>query len=89
MVNVALYLRWLTTEKFQSYETVKDGCIPSRNKFKTQKNNKLRWLASVINFKLLRTGCPIVHAFTAKNRGEWNPPPQVLSDKVGLKSGCI
>ena len=36
-VNVALHLRWLTTEKFQNYETVKGGCIPSKNKFKTQK----------------------------------------------------
>ena len=32
--------------KFQNYETVKGGCIPSKNKVKTQKNNKLRWLAS-------------------------------------------
>ena len=27
----------------------------------TQKHNKFRWLASVINFKLLHTGCPIAH----------------------------
>ena len=33
------------------------SCIPSKNKFKTQMNNKLRWLASDINFKLLHTGC--------------------------------
>ena len=25
-------------------------------------NNKLRWLASDINFKLLHTGCSIAHA---------------------------
>ena len=89
-VNVALHLRWLTTEKLQNYETVKGGCITSTNEFKTQINNKLRWLASVINFKLLHTGCPIAHAFTAKNRGEWNPPlPLELSGKVGLKSGYM
>ena len=58
---MALHLRWLTTEKFQHYETVKGGCIPSKNKFKTIKNNKLRWLASDINFKLLHTGFAIAH----------------------------
>ena len=58
---VALHLRWLTTEKFQRYETVKGGCIPSKNKFEPQKNNKLRWLASDINFKLLDTGYPFAH----------------------------
>ena len=41
--------------------TVKGNYIPSKNKFKTQKHNKLRWLASNINFKLLHTGCPIAH----------------------------
>ena len=56
-VKVALHLRWLTTEKFQNYETVKGGCIPSKRKFKTQKNNKLRGLASDFHFKLLHTGC--------------------------------
>ena len=56
-IKVALHLRWLTTEKFQNYETVKGGCMPSENKFRTQKNNKLRWLASDINFKLLHTEC--------------------------------
>ena len=60
-VKVALHLRWLTTEKLQNYETVKGGCIPSNNKIKTHKNNKLRWLASDINFKLLHTGCPIAN----------------------------
>ena len=30
-IKVALHLRWLTTEKFQNYATVKDGCIPSKN----------------------------------------------------------
>ena len=54
----ALRLRWLTTEKFQNYETVKGGCITSKNKSKTQKFNRLRWLASDINFKLLHIGCP-------------------------------
>ena len=63
VVNQALLLSWLTTEKFQNYETVKGGRIPSKNKFKTQKNSKLRWLASDINFKLLRTGCPITHDY--------------------------
>ena len=43
---------------------------------------------SVENFKLLHTGCPIAHAFTAENRGERNPPPQELPDEFGLKSGC-
>ena len=52
-VKVALHVRWLTTEKFQSYETVKGGCIPSKNKFETQKYNKLRWLTFDLNFKLL------------------------------------
>ena len=66
MVKVALYLRWLSTEKFQNYVTVKGGCVPSKNKFKTQINNRLRWLASDINFKLLRTGCPIAHGTTFK-----------------------
>ena len=45
---------------------MKGGCIPSENKFKAQINNKLRWLASNINFKLLHTGCPIAHGL------EWN-----------------
>ena len=38
---------------------MKGGCIPGKNKLKTQENNKLRWLTSDINFKLLHTGCPI------------------------------
>ena len=60
-VKVALYLRWLTTEKFQSHETAKGGSIPSKSKFKTNKNDKLRWFDSDINFKLLHTGCPFAH----------------------------
>ena len=44
-----------------NYEIVKGGCIPSKYKFKTQKYNKLRWLASDLNFKLLHTGCPNGH----------------------------
>ena len=32
--------------------------MPSKNKFKTQKYNTLRWFAFDINFKLLHTGCP-------------------------------
>ena len=47
--------------QFQNYETVRGGCIPSKHKFKTQENDKSRWLASDINFKLLHTGCPIAH----------------------------
>ena len=66
MVKVALHIRWLTTEKFQNDETVKGGCIPSKNKFKTQKYNRLRWLVSDINFKLLHTGCPNAHEQTYK-----------------------
>ena len=62
---MALHLRLLTTEKFENYETVKDGRIPSKDKFK-DKNNKLRWLASDINFKLLHTGCPIAHGVTSR-----------------------
>ena len=50
--------------KFQNYETVKGGCIPSKNKFKTQKYIKLMWLASDINFKRLHTGCSIAHEET-------------------------
>ena len=61
---MALHLTWLITVKLQNYETVKGGYIPSKNKFKTQKNNKLRWLASDINFKLLHTECPIAHDST-------------------------
>ena len=52
-------LRLLTTEKFQNYETVKGGCIASKNKFKIQINIKLRWLPSDVNFKLLHTRYPI------------------------------
>ena len=49
--------------KAQNYEMVKGGFILSKNKFKTRKkNNKFRWLASDIIFKLLHTGCPIAHA---------------------------
>ena len=66
--NVALHLRWLNTEKFQNYETVKGGCIPSKDKFKAQRNYKSRWLASDINFKLLHTGCPIAHDITNEDR---------------------
>ena len=40
---------------------MKGGCIPSRNKLK---NNKFRWLATDINFKLLHTGCPITHGMS-------------------------
>ena len=36
-VKVALHLRWLTTENFQNYETMKGGCMPNENKLKTQK----------------------------------------------------
>ena len=61
IVKVALHLRWLTTEKFQNYETVKGACIPSKNNFKTQKHIKLTWLVSDMNFKLLHIGCPIAH----------------------------
>ena len=46
-----LHLRWLTTENFKiNYETLKGGCVRSKNKFKThkKKNNKLRWLATDI-----------------------------------------
>ena len=61
---VALHLRWLTTEKFRNYETVRGGCIPIKNRFKTQEYNQLRWLASNMNFKLLHTGCPKAHEQT-------------------------
>ena len=64
LIVKSLHLRWLTTENFLNYETVKGGCIPSKNMFKTQKSNKLTWLASDINFKLLHTGCPIAHGIT-------------------------
>ena len=52
------------TENFQNYETVNGACIPNTYKFKTQIDNKLRWFASDINFKLLHTGCPIAHVYT-------------------------
>ena len=63
-IKVALHLRSLTTEKFQNYETVKGGCIPSKHKLKTRINNKLRWLSSDINFKLPHAGYPIAHGIT-------------------------
>ena len=40
MIKVALHLRWLTSEKFQNYETVKGGFIPSKNKFKTERQQQ-------------------------------------------------
>ena len=49
------------------FGTVKGGCIPSKNKFKTQINDKLRWLASDINFKLQHTGFPIADGKTGKD----------------------
>ena len=51
--------------KFSKLRNSKGGCIPSKNKFKTQINNKLRWLASDLNFKLLHTGCPVTLAGTS------------------------
>ena len=69
-----MHLRWLTTEKFQNYETVKGGCIPSKNKSKTQMKNKLRWLASVINFKLPHSGCPVAPACTLHKNLETGMP---------------
>ena len=54
-IKVALHLRWLTSERFQNYETVKGGRIPSKNKFKTHKNNKLRWLPSDITSDITAT----------------------------------
>ena len=53
--------------KILNYEAMKGGRTPSENKFKTQINNTLWWIASDINFKLLHTGCPIAHA-PCKNR---------------------
>ena len=35
--------------------------MSNKNKFITQKNNKLGWFATDIKFKLLHTGCPITH----------------------------
>ena len=57
-MKVALHLRWHTTEKIQNCKK-KGGCLLSENKFKAQKDNKLRWLVSDIDFKLLHIGCPI------------------------------
>ena len=37
--------------------------IPSKNKLKTQKSNKSRWLDIDTNFKLLHIGCPVSHEF--------------------------
>ena len=45
----------------KAFKKVKGGCIPSKNKFKHKKDNKLRRLASVINLKLLHTWCAIAH----------------------------
>ena len=50
--------------KNSNYETVKGGCITSKYKFKTQMYNKVRWLASDLNFTLLHTGCPNAHDLT-------------------------
>ena len=77
-IKMALHLRWLTTEKFLNYETVKGGCIPSKNKFITQKYNKLRWLTSDTYFKQLHTGCPNAHD---KTKGKRSFPPLQLPDK--------
>ena len=81
LVKVALHLRWLTTEKFQNYEIVKGGCIPSKNKSQIQRNNKLRWLASDINFKLLHTGCLIAHVGTSS---VWLLPNKATTPKFSL-----
>ena len=56
--------------KFQNYTTVKGGSIPSKKKFKTQRNTKLRWLTTDVNFKLLQTGCPITHGNTIQETRE-------------------
>ena len=50
---------------FQDYETVTGGCIRCKISSK-HKNIKLRWFASNINSKLLRTGCPIPHGINLK-----------------------
>ena len=47
--------------KFENYETVKGGCVPSKNKFK-EKNNKLRWLATDINFNCYTLGVLLLMA---------------------------
>ena len=66
-IKVALHLRWLTTEKFQNYETVKGGCILRKNKLRTQEDNRLRWLASDVNLKLLHIECPVAHDKTPRH----------------------
>ena len=62
-IEVALHLRWLTTEKFQNNETVKVVVYQVKMSSK-HKNKKLRWLESDVNFKLLHTGCRIAHGMT-------------------------
>ena len=42
--------------KFQDYETLKGGCVRSKNKFKTQKKSKLRWLATDRNLNCYTLG---------------------------------
>ena len=37
-------------------EILKGGCVLSKNKFKTQKNNKLRWLATDMNLNCYTLG---------------------------------
>ena len=37
------------------------GCIPNNKNQNTTKNNKSRWLATDMNFKLLHTGFPITY----------------------------
>ena len=52
-----LHLRWLTVAcvavlKISELRNSGRFCVLSKNKFKAQKSNKLRWLAADINFKL-------------------------------------
>ena len=51
-----LHLRWLITEKFQNYETLKGGCVRSKKSSRHKKSNKLRWLATDMNLNCYTLG---------------------------------
>ena len=66
-----LHLRWLTTENFKITKhgkVMKSKILRSKNKFKAQKNNKLRWLATDINLNCYTLGVLSPMLFLCKGR---------------------
>ena len=65
LIKKLLVLKWtkfhVKLRNFYCYGLIQVSYIKKRV------NNKLRGLASDIEFKLLRTGCPIAHATILKN----------------------